>query len=107
MLVFAHYRFLLLKYLNLFYEQVSCGTSQSSSVNNDLYVDTNYQNNLLASMLESHLASDFCLIGPKGCGKSTTVRRLADLLGYQVEPIVLYQASLEHSLTNTMLHRNI
>ncbi|XP_050455261.1 von Willebrand factor A domain-containing protein 8 [Cataglyphis hispanica] len=70
---------------------VSCGTSQSNSVNNDLYVETNYQNNLLASMLESHLVSDFCLIGPKGCGKSTTVRRLADLLGYQVEPIVLYQ----------------
>jgi len=45
-------------------------------------------------MLESHLAFDFCLIGPKGCGKSTTVQRLADLLGYQVEPIVLYQASL-------------
>ncbi|XP_072747214.1 von Willebrand factor A domain-containing protein 8 [Anoplolepis gracilipes] len=70
---------------------VSCGMNQSSNVNNDLYIETNYQNNLLASMLESHLVSDFCLIGPKGCGKSTTVRRLADLLGYQVEPIVLYQ----------------
>ncbi|XP_011166750.2 von Willebrand factor A domain-containing protein 8 isoform X1 [Solenopsis invicta] len=71
---------------------VPCGMSQlSSSANNDHYIETNYQNNLLASMLESHLASDFCLIGPKGCGKSTTVRRLADLLGYQVEPIVLYQ----------------
>ncbi|RLU26772.1 hypothetical protein DMN91_000569 [Ooceraea biroi] len=67
------------------------GSSQLSGANNDLYVETNYQNSLLASMLESHLASDFCLIGPRGCGKSTTVRRLADLLGYQVEPIVLYQ----------------
>ncbi|XP_077256080.1 von Willebrand factor A domain-containing protein c12.2 isoform X2 [Temnothorax americanus] len=72
--------------------EVLRGTSQlSNGANNDYYIETNYQNNLLASMLESHLASDFCLIGPKGCGKSTTVRRLADLLGYQVEPIVLYQ----------------
>ncbi|XP_020295442.1 von Willebrand factor A domain-containing protein 8 isoform X2 [Pseudomyrmex gracilis] len=70
---------------------VSHGANQLSSANNDDYIETNYQNNLLASMLESHLASDFCLIGPKGCGKSTTVRRLADLLGYEVEPIVLYQ----------------
>ncbi|XP_011863838.1 PREDICTED: von Willebrand factor A domain-containing protein 8 [Vollenhovia emeryi] len=71
---------------------VPCGTGQlSGAANNDCYIETNYQNNLLASMLESHLTSDFCLIGPKGCGKSTTVRRLADLLGYQVEPIVLYQ----------------
>ncbi|XP_014486715.1 PREDICTED: von Willebrand factor A domain-containing protein 8 [Dinoponera quadriceps] len=74
------------------YFHVLCGASQlSNSVNSDAYIETNYQNNLLASMLESHMTSDFCLIGPKGCGKSTTVRRLADLLGYQVEPIVLYQ----------------
>ncbi|XP_032686011.1 von Willebrand factor A domain-containing protein 8 [Odontomachus brunneus] len=71
---------------------VPCGVSQTlNSASNDAYIETNYQNNLLASMLESHLTSDFCLIGPKGCGKSTTVQRLADLLGYQVEPIVLYQ----------------
>ncbi|XP_011645711.1 von Willebrand factor A domain-containing protein 8 [Pogonomyrmex barbatus] len=70
---------------------VPCGTSQLSDSANNHYIETNHQNNLLASMLESHLVSDFCLIGPKGCGKSTTVRRLADLLGYQVEPIVLYQ----------------
>lgn len=45
-------------------------------------------------MLETHLVSDLCLIGPKGCGKSTTVQTLAELIGYQVEPIVLYQASV-------------
>lgn len=44
-------------------------------------------------MLESHLVADFCIIGAKGCGKSTTVERLAEILGYQIEPIVLYQAS--------------
>lgn len=45
-------------------------------------------------MLESHLVSDFCLIGSKGCGKSITVQTLANLLGYEVEPVVLYQASI-------------
>ena len=33
------------------------------------------------------------MIGPKGCGKSVVVQQLADLLGYEVEPIMLYQAS--------------
>lgn len=45
-------------------------------------------------MLESHLVSDFCLIGPKGCGKSIIVQTLANLLGYEVEPVVLYQVLL-------------
>ncbi|KAI4486325.1 hypothetical protein M0802_012344 [Mischocyttarus mexicanus] len=43
------------------------------------------------SLIESNLASDLCLIGPKGCGKSTTIQKLADLMGYEVEPIMLYQ----------------
>ena len=33
------------------------------------------------------------MIGPKGCGKSVVVQQLADLLGYEVEPIMLYQAN--------------
>ncbi|KOC69518.1 Uncharacterized protein KIAA0564 [Habropoda laboriosa] len=65
----------------------------SDDVNGNKYIETNYQNNLLTSMLESHIISDFCLIGPKGCGKSITVQTLANLMGYQVEPVVLYQAS--------------
>lgn len=42
-------------------------------------------------MMKTHLALDWCLVGPKGCGKSATVAKLANLLGYQIEPIVLYQ----------------
>ena len=34
---------------------------------------------------------DFCVVGPKGCGKSIVLQQLADLLGYEVEPIMLYQ----------------
>ena len=71
---------------------VSCGTKRTNESTNKIkYVETNYQNNLLVSMLESHIVSDLCLIGPKGCGKSITVQTLANLMGYQVEPVVLYQ----------------
>ncbi|XP_015436768.1 PREDICTED: von Willebrand factor A domain-containing protein 8 [Dufourea novaeangliae] len=71
---------------------VPCGKQKiNCNVGSNDYVETNYQNDLLASMLESHLVSDLCVIGPKGCGKSTTVQTLANLLGYQVEPVVLYQ----------------
>ncbi|XP_024941330.1 von Willebrand factor A domain-containing protein 8 isoform X2 [Cephus cinctus] len=71
--------------------QVNCGAAKKSTVRKSEYIETNYQNSLLVEMLESHLASDLCLIGPKGCGKSTTVDKLASQLGFSVEPIVLYQ----------------
>ncbi|XP_033322690.2 von Willebrand factor A domain-containing protein c12.2 [Megalopta genalis] len=68
---------------------VPCGTNPVAQESN--YVETNYQNNLLTGLIETHLVSDLCLIGPKGCGKSTTVQTFADLMGYQVEPVVLFQ----------------
>ena len=33
------------------------------------YVETAYHESLLAELLLSHSAHDFCIIGPKGCGK--------------------------------------
>ncbi|KAJ8722262.1 hypothetical protein PYW08_004664 [Mythimna loreyi] len=54
-------------------------------------VKTEYQSELLNELLLSHSVGDFCIIGPKGCGKSLLVSQLSSLLGYTVEPIVLYQ----------------
>ncbi|XP_014598623.1 PREDICTED: von Willebrand factor A domain-containing protein 8 isoform X1 [Polistes canadensis] len=71
--------------------KMPCGSMELNKSMGDKYIETNYQNNLLASLMESNLASDLCLIGPKGCGKSTTIQKLADLMGYEVEPIMLYQ----------------
>ena len=71
---------------------VPCGTKKiNEKAQESKYVETSYQNNLLISLLESHVVSDICLIGPKGCGKSITVQTLANLLGYEIEPVVLYQ----------------
>ncbi|KAE8748569.1 hypothetical protein FOCC_FOCC004745 [Frankliniella occidentalis] len=55
------------------------------------FVETPYQESLLAQLMQSHVAADLCVIGPRGCGKSATVRQLAATLGYTIEPIVLFQ----------------
>ena len=55
------------------------------------YVPTAYHDMLLAELLLSHSAKDICLIGPRGCGKSLVVDRMANLLGYDTEHIMLYQ----------------
>lgn len=55
------------------------------------FIDTDYQNNLLADLIQSHAVGDFCLIGPKGCGKSIIVTELSKLLSQTFEPMVLYQ----------------
>ena len=64
------------------------GGSPSSSTS---YVPTSYHDSLIGELMLSHAAHDFCLIGPRGCGKTVIVERLADMLGYEVEPIMLYQ----------------
>ncbi|XP_032888798.1 von Willebrand factor A domain-containing protein 8 [Amblyraja radiata] len=46
---------------------------------------------LLAEMMQSHLVKDMCLIGGKGCGKTVIAKEFADMLGYSIEPITLYQ----------------
>ncbi|CAG5045403.1 unnamed protein product [Parnassius apollo] len=69
---------------------VPCGESEYRREEKG-FVKTSYQNELLNELLLSHSVGDFCVIGPKGCGKSLLVSQLASLLHYTIEPIVLYQ----------------
>ncbi|KAJ8349982.1 hypothetical protein SKAU_G00251120 [Synaphobranchus kaupii] len=55
------------------------------------FVSTPTHDRLLAEMMQSHLVKDMCLMGPKGCGKSVIAREFAEMLGYNIEPIMLYQ----------------
>lgn len=64
-------------------------TTQNTSENT--YVETTYQNKLISEMLETALVSDFCLIGPAGSGKTISVLKVAEMLGKEVETIILYQ----------------
>ncbi|XP_059823780.1 von Willebrand factor A domain-containing protein 8 [Hypanus sabinus] len=55
------------------------------------FIKTSSHNRLLAEMMQSHMVKDMCLIGGKGCGKTVISKEFADLLGYSIEPITLYQ----------------
>ncbi len=65
------------------------GASDAPSASS--FVPVPYHNLFLAELMLSHRVKDFCVIGPRGCGKSAVVQQLADLLGYETEPIMLYQ----------------
>lgn len=70
---------------------VKSGTKTINKNGRQTFVSTTYLDNLLAEMIESHMVGDFCIVGPRGCGKSAVVGQFAELLGYNVEPIMLYQ----------------
>ncbi|XP_066146647.1 von Willebrand factor A domain-containing protein 8 [Euwallacea fornicatus] len=57
----------------------------------DGYVPTNYQNQVLESMLQTAKISDFCLIGFSGSGKTLLLNQIAVMLNQETENIVLYQ----------------
>lgn len=57
----------------------------------DSYIQTDYQNKLIEEMLQTAAVTDFCLIGPAGCGKSIMISKIVNLLEREIETIVLYQ----------------
>lgn len=58
---------------------------------NNEYIETQYQNGLIEEMLQTCSISDFCLIGPRGCGKNVLIAKVAEILGREIESIILYQ----------------
>uniref|UniRef100_A0A7N6B8M4 von Willebrand factor A domain-containing protein 8 n=1 Tax=Anabas testudineus TaxID=64144 RepID=A0A7N6B8M4_ANATE len=55
------------------------------------FISTSNHSQLMAEMMQSHMVKDICLIGAKGCGKSVIAREFAEMLGYSIEPVMLYQ----------------
>uniref|UniRef100_A0A674IG47 von Willebrand factor A domain-containing protein 8 n=1 Tax=Terrapene triunguis TaxID=2587831 RepID=A0A674IG47_9SAUR len=57
----------------------------------DTFIETSSHKQLLAEMMQSHMVKDMCLIGGKGCGKTVIAKEFANMLGYNIEPVMLYQ----------------
>ncbi|XP_028971690.2 von Willebrand factor A domain-containing protein 8 isoform X4 [Esox lucius] len=72
--------------------QVPAGTRKPRPPNsNPAFISTPSHAQLLAEMMQSHLVRDMCLIGAKGSGKSVVAKEFAQMLGYSMEPMMLYQ----------------
>lgn len=71
---------------------VAAGQLESVPAGRDgVFVPTEYHDTFLSELLQSHITKDFCVVGPRGSGKSVVVKQFADMLGYHMEPIMLYQ----------------
>ena len=70
---------------------VPSGTVGGPQANAEGYVPTYYHESFVGELMLSHAVKDFCVIGPKGCGKSMLIDRMGQMLGYEVEHILLYQ----------------
>uniref|UniRef100_A0A8C7MNI3 von Willebrand factor A domain containing 8 n=1 Tax=Oncorhynchus kisutch TaxID=8019 RepID=A0A8C7MNI3_ONCKI len=76
--------------------QVPAGTKAPRPPNsNPAFISTPSHAQLLAEMVQSHLVKDMCLIGAKGCGKSVVAKEFAEMLGYSMEPVMLYQVGIQ------------
>uniref|UniRef100_A0A8C4IV27 von Willebrand factor A domain-containing protein 8 n=1 Tax=Dicentrarchus labrax TaxID=13489 RepID=A0A8C4IV27_DICLA len=72
--------------------QVPAGTKELRPPNSSpTFISTPSHSQLMAEIMQSHMAKDICLIGTKGCGKSVIAREFAEMLGYSIEPVMLYQ----------------
>ncbi|XP_061735639.1 von Willebrand factor A domain-containing protein 8 isoform X2 [Nerophis ophidion] len=72
--------------------QVPAGTKKPRPPNsNPAFIGTPSHTQLIANMMQSHMVKDMCLIGAKGCGKSVIAKEFAEMLGYSIEPVMLYQ----------------
>uniref|UniRef100_A0A8C2ZYH6 von Willebrand factor A domain-containing protein 8 n=1 Tax=Cyclopterus lumpus TaxID=8103 RepID=A0A8C2ZYH6_CYCLU len=72
--------------------QVPVGIKETRPPNSSpTFISTPSHAQLMAEMMQSHMVKDICLIGAKGCGKSVIAREFAEMLGYSIEPLMLYQ----------------
>lgn len=56
------------------------------------YVPLAYHDHQLVNLVRTHVTnSDFCIVGPSGCGKTLLAMKFAEMLEYNVVPIILYQ----------------
>lgn len=55
------------------------------------FINNAYHENVLADLLQSYAVGDFCVVGPRGSGKSALISELCHRLNQHCEVLMLYQ----------------
>lgn len=62
-----------------------------SSFKSDKFIEIESQSSLLADIVQTYAVADFCLVGPRGSGKTALIVELCRLLDQPLEQITLYK----------------
>ncbi|TNN79075.1 von Willebrand factor A domain-containing protein 8 [Liparis tanakae] len=83
--------------------QVPIGIKETRPPNSSpTFISTPSHAQLMAEMMQSHMVKDICLIGAKGCGKSVIAKEFAQMLGYSIEPLMLYQVNTDRPVSSSL-----
>lgn len=55
------------------------------------FIKIDYQTSLIADMMQTYSVSDFCLVGPRGSGKSALIIEMCKTLNQPMEQMTLYK----------------
>lgn len=69
----------------------TCERTTSSLHTGNKFVEIESQSSLLSSIVQSYAVADFCLVGPRGSGKTALVMELCRLLNQPLEQITMYK----------------
>lgn len=70
---------------------IPCSSTSTLGTIQNPFVPNEYHNNLLTDLCQSYAAGDFCLVGPRGSGKSALITELCHRLDQPCEVLMLYQ----------------
>ena len=70
---------------------VSTCEKKSSMTSDNKFVEIKSQSALLADIVQTYALADFCLIGPRGSGKTALIVELCRMLNQPLEQITLYK----------------
>lgn len=69
----------------------TCEKSVESTISDQTFVEIDSQSTLISNIVQTYSVADFCVVGPKGSGKTALIVELCRMLKQPIEQITLYK----------------